>query len=189
MDEVIKYILPKITTKKVIFTIFTLIIIIVVLFPYIDTNFFYSKRIQNRIEALEKISNIDATKIDNNPQLKKEYENILNEIEKSNDKYATTLWNESSNTNKTEKLISGGLLFWIIAPFVLFSKSNQEKKKFVRIIYNLLAVILVAAFGFLAGFVFSLIPTIINPWINYIGAPVVLLTLIGLLVYKVDKKE
>ena len=53
-----------------------------VLFPYIDANFFYYQRINDRIDILQKISEIDTDAIAENPVLATEYEHILSEIEK-----------------------------------------------------------------------------------------------------------
>ena len=56
--------------------ILTLIVLGLILFPYLDANLFYYKRVSSGIDLLTKISNIDKEKISEDPILYNEYQDI-----------------------------------------------------------------------------------------------------------------
>ena len=60
---------------------------IVLLFPYIDSNVFYYSRMEKRINILEKVMELDETKINSNKVFQNEYNKILNEYIQNNLKY------------------------------------------------------------------------------------------------------
>lgn len=66
--------------RKLGITIIVLLVAILILFPFIDTNFFYSNRIKNRIDIPQKITELDMDKISQDENLLKEYESIVKEI-------------------------------------------------------------------------------------------------------------
>jgi hypothetical protein len=188
MDKIMEYLLPKLTTKKVIVTSMIIMVLLFIFFPYIDTNFFYPKRIENRINVLENITKLDIEKIEKSKELSSEYRSILKEIGKSDSNYAFNLFKPQSDNDKQGKFISGAILFWVLIPMVFFIKSNQDKKKGQQIIYKILAAIITIIFSGVAGFIASSIPTIINKWVNYIGFPLILISLLVFLAYKSNNK-
>lgn len=69
----------------------------VLLFPYIDSNFFYFSRIEKRIDILEKVMALDETKINGNQAFMNEYQNILQEIEQQSDRSINSVVDKASN--------------------------------------------------------------------------------------------
>ncbi|MDD3231088.1 MAG: hypothetical protein PHE09_18020, partial [Oscillospiraceae bacterium] len=66
---------------------------------------------------------------------------------------------------------------WIIALCVPFMNTFEDQKT------KVFAFLLLALFGGVLGWIGYIIPTIFNPWINYIGYPVLqLIALIALAV-------
>ena len=76
------------------------------------------------------------------------------------------------------KFLSGGALAWIITLCVPFMNTFKDKKT------KVLAFFLLALFGGILGGVAYIIPTIFNPWINYIGYPVLQMIVIIALAIK-----
>ena len=68
---------PKLYVALVIF-----ILVIAIIFPYIDANFFYYSRIEKRVSILQNLSEIDIEKVSQYPELRREYDGILSEIQK-----------------------------------------------------------------------------------------------------------
>ena len=160
------------------------ILLTLLFFPYIDANIFYYKRVKNRIDILTQISLIDIKSIQNNEILISEYQNILLEIEKQSKGSLGSVFIKETNKNVNNwKFISGGFLFWIIAIACLFMntfKTTTQKWG---------GLVLVAILGVIFGFLGKVIPTIINPWVNYIGFPLLILLIICLLATTGSKKK
>ena len=160
---------------------------VLILFPFIDTNFFYSNRIKNRIDILQKITELDMDKINQNENLMKEYNSIVKEINESDNNYINKVLNNNKNDHTIGKFISGGTLWWLLGIVVLlfYNKFNKEdsikgKNLGLRIGGFILCIII----GGLLGFICSIIPTIFNIWVNYIIIPILVLILMFLLLYK-----
>lgn len=172
--------------RKLGITIIVLLVAILILFPFIDTNFFYSNRIKNRIDILQKITELDMDKISQDENLLKEYESIVKEINESDNNYINKVLNNNKNDHTIGKFISGGLLWWILGIIMLFfyntfNKDDKTSKNWgTRIAGFVLCVII----GGLIGLICSIIPTIFNIWVNYILIPIVVLILMILLLYK-----
>lgn len=81
-EKIFDIIKTNLKNPKLYITLLVLLVIILLLFPYIDANIFYYQRVNNRVEVLSKISELDADKISNNEILQAEYNSILQEIEK-----------------------------------------------------------------------------------------------------------
>lgn len=182
--------------RKLGVSVIIVIVSILILFPFIDTNFFYANRIKNRIDILQKITELDMDKINQNKNLTKEYESILKEINKSDNNYINKVLNNNKNDHVIGKFISGGILWWLLGIMVLFfynvlnKKDNKEDNKEgknwgTRII----GFILCAIIGGCMGFICSIIPTIFNIWVNYIVIPILVLVLMILLLYKTSSNN
>ena len=87
---------------------------ILILFPFIDTNFFYANRIKNRIDILQKITELDIDKISQNQNLMKEYDSIVKEINESDSNYINKILSNNKNDHIIGKFISGGMLWWLL---------------------------------------------------------------------------
>ena len=172
--------------RKLGITIIVLLVAILILFPFIDTNFFYSNRIKNRIDILQKITELDMDKISQDENLLKEYQSIVKEINESDNNYINKVLNNNKDDHTIGKFISGGLLWWILGIVMLFfynifNKDDKNGKNWgTRIAGFILCVII----GGLIGLICSIIPTIFNIWVNYIIIPILVLILMILLLYK-----
>ena len=119
--------------RKLGIIVIVLFVFILILFPFIDTNFFYANRIKNRINILQEITELDMNKINENEKLLNEYESILDEINESDNNYINKVLNNNKNDHSLGKFISGGLLWWILAIIMLFfyntfNKENTDSK-------------------------------------------------------------
>lgn len=153
-----------------------LTIVFFLLFPYLDANIFYYKRINDRVEILEKVSALDSDLIAENSTLKTEYERILVEISNQPESMVSSILTKENSISATiAKFISGGFLFWVIA-FCCFGL-----KGFKNFGYKLLGFVMFLIIGVLFGFIAKAIPTIFNPWVNCIGFPIILIIFAALL--------
>ena len=158
--------------------VFLLVILltVLVLFPYIDANFFYYNRVNDRIDILTKVSEINVEQIQENEILYKEYNSILTEIEKqSAGSVGSVFIKEADDTVNLIKFITGGSLVWLIALLCIFIKGFKNWGQ------RILGVVFFAGLGCVLGLVAKAIPTIANPMVNYIGFPVLLIIVIALL--------
>lgn len=176
VEKIFDLVKSNLKNPKLYISMLVILLVVLVLFPYIDANFFYYDRVDNRIDILTKVSEINADEIKDNEILYQEYNRILAEIEKqSSGSLGTIFIKESNRTISTIKFITGGLIAWLIAIMCLFIKN------FGNLGSRLLGIILFAILGVILGFVAKAIPTIINPWINYIGVPFLMIIFVALL--------
>lgn len=173
--------------RKLGITLITLCVAILILFPFIDTNFFYSKRIKNRIEILDKITKLDMDVISQDQYLTQEYNSIVKEINESDSNYINKLLKGSKKDHTIGKIISGGALWWFLGFMVLFFYNIFNKDKNVKGKNwgtRIAGFVVCLIFGGLTGLICSIIPTIFNIWVNYIVIPILVLILMFLLLYK-----
>lgn len=165
MKDFIYNILKDSKNYKAIAWVFILaILILVVFYPIIDANFLYYRRVSNRIEILEKISELDNKKISSNKKLKQEYNSIIKEISEKEDNYLNNIFiKETKFKNNLIKFIGASWLF-IILGFILSFKKDKLKNKWT--ITNLISGIFCIGAGILFGYIGIKIPTIINITIN-----------------------
>lgn len=165
---------------------------ILILFPFIDTNFFYANRIKSRIDILQKITELDMEKINQDKNLTKEYESIVKEINESDSNYINKVLNNNKNDHTIGKFISGGILWWLLGIIVLFfynAFNKEDNKKGKNWETRIAGFILCAIIGGLIGLICSIIPTIFNIWVNYIIIPILVLVLMILLLYKTSSNN
>ena len=187
MNEIIKKIVEIATGKKAkVFwaVILGVFILFLVLYPYIDANFLIYNRINRRIEILEKLTDLDTAKINNNTYLQSEYDSILSEIVSAQNKSFGSISNSvDTSENQNIKFISGGFLFWLVSIILLFSKNNNQDSFFKKIFNKFLPIILCVGIGYILALIGKNIPTFINVWVNAILFPIIQFAFIGLLVY------
>ncbi|MCI9280281.1 MAG: hypothetical protein HFJ02_05745 [Bacilli bacterium] len=176
--------------RKLGISVIIIFFIILILFPFIDTNFFYSNRIKNRIDILQEITELDIDKIKQDENLLHEYESIIKEINESDKNYVNKVLNNNGNDHVIGKFISGGVLWWLLGILVLFfynilSKEKSPGKNWGTRIGGFIICLFIGA---ILGLICSIIPTIFNVWINYIIMPIVVLILMILLLYKTTSK-
>ena len=88
---------------------------------------------------------------------------------------------QTTNNVPLFKYLSGGALAWIIALCVPFMNTFKDNKT------KVFAFLLLMLFGGILGGIGYIIPIIFNPWINYIGYPV--LQLIALIALAIKPKQ
>lgn len=176
LDKILKINKKTLALIAIIISVFTLI-----LFPFIDTNFFYPNRIKSRIDILQKITELDMDKINRDEDLAKEYENIVKEVNRSDSNYVNKVFNNKSD-HKIGKIISGGFLWWLLGIIFLFSyKDNKNGKYWIT---KIAGFIVCLSIGGISGFICSLIPTIFNIWFNYTMNFILACLLMFLIFYK-----
>lgn len=177
----------KMDKRRLGIILIVILVSVLILFPFIDTNFFYANRIKNRIEILQGITDLDMEKISENPYLQKEYNSIVKELSESDSNYFNKLLSNNKREHTIGKFISGGILWWLLGllAFLFFDKigksgNSNEKKWKTRI-----GVLVVCVFlGGITGGICSFIPTIIHIGVNYTVIPILVLVLMILVFYK-----
>ena len=171
--------------------VIVVVILILILFPYIDANFLVFNRISHRVDILEKISKLDYEVIKQDPRLVLEYDAILNEIHNIQDKslgYVTSQIQSVEDYNI--KFISGGLLLWLVGLVLLFQKDKDKTIKLSRRLFNRFgSVAICGLIGWGCAFVATRIPVLGNIWANAVIFPIIILVIIGLLIYGLQKKS
>lgn len=178
---------------KLWFGIIGVLIFIILIFPYIDSNTFYYSRMEKRISILEHLTQLDESKINSNPVYREEYESILEEIAIQRDRSVNSLVTgliddvNSSLTlgknqgNRVIKFISGAiwcLIVTICVPFMNTFKKRSDK---------LVAFVVMIILSVLVGSIFMAIPIIYKPWVNYFIIPIAQLVFVVALTTKKDK--
>lgn len=183
IELIVTWVQKNLKNPKLYATLAVLIVVIALVFPYIDANFFFYGRIEKRVGILQNLSEIDMEKVSQHPALQEEYDAIISEIEKQHAlSISSTISPEQTTSNvPLFKFLSGGALAWIITLCIPFMNTFKDRKT------KVLAFILFAFFGGILGRAACIIPTIFNPWINYIGYPV--LQLIILIALTVKPKQ
>lgn len=183
IELIVSWIQKNLKNPKLYAALAVLIIVIAIVFPYIDANFFFYNRIEKRVSILQSLSEIDMEKVSKYPALQEEYDAVISEIEKQRELSISGAISSEQTTNNVPlfKFLSGGALAWIIALCVPFMNTFKDKKT------KVLALLLLALFGGILGWIGYIIPTIFNPWINYIGYPV--LQLIALIALAIKPKQ
>ena len=159
-------------------------VFVFLIFPYIDANYFYYKRINNRIEILSKVTELNEEKNQNNDLLLGEYNSILDEIATQPQNMINNLFIIDLRPGvKIGKFISAGRILWSFAVRCLLIDGFD--KKILRFVGFILFVVTGVGIGFLA----VRIPNIINPWINYFAIPLLeIISVILLIPQKNDKR-
>lgn len=195
LELIVDFLKRNYKKPKLWFAILGILVFIILIFPYIDSNTFYYTRIEKRISILEHLTQLDETTINSNPVYRQEYESILQEIQlqrqRSVNSIATQLFdtvNSSWTTgkdqgNKILKFISGAIWFLIVTICVPFM--NTFKKRSDKLVAFIVMIIL----STIVGCIFMAIPIIYRSWINYFVIPIAQLVIVIVLVGKKDKKS
>lgn len=195
LELIVDFLKRNYKKPKLWFGILGILVFIILIFPYIDSNTFYYTRMEKRISILEHLTQLDETAINSNPVYRQEYESILQEIqlqrERSVNSIATQLldtvnssWTTGKNQgNKILKFISGAIWFLIVTICVPFM--NTFKKRSDKLVAFIVMIIL----STIVGCIFMAIPIIYRAWINYFVIPIAQLVIVIVLVGKKDKKS
>jgi len=171
-NELLDFI-EKLTVKKAGIML-GMLILLMIAYPLLDYNFLYYKRVNNRIDVLKNIQELDSGFIKSNEIVSAEYESILNEIQSRDAKYSLSPENiiikEPTIHTKIYKFLAGGFwcfLFAVFSPFIY--------KTFVK---TLQGIAVLGILGGVLGGLALLIPTFRLTLINYVGVPVIQLTIL-----------
>lgn len=176
IEKIFDIIKDNLKNPKLYIVLLVAIVVLLLLFPYIDANFFYYNRVEKRIDILKNISSVELDKIENNPILQAEYESILDEISKQKQGSLGSVFITSSSSEISRyKFLSGAALSWLVGVLCLFIKMDKGWQKIVGLL-------LFAIIGLALGYISTLIPTIIEPRYNYILMPILQLVLFGVLI-------
>lgn len=195
LELIVDFLKRNYKKPKLWFAILGILVFIILIFPYIDSNTFYYTRMEKRISILEHLTQLDETTINSNPVYRQEYESILQEIqlqrERSVNSIATQLFDTVNSSwptgkdqgNKILKFISGAIWFLIVTICVPFM--NTFKKRSDKLVAFIVMIIL----STIVGCIFMAIPIIYRSWINYFVIPIAQLVIVIVLVGKKDKKS
>lgn len=172
-----------------------ILFIAVLIIPYIDSNFFYFSRMEKRINVLEKVMALDEEKINSNQAYIDEYQRILQEMEQQGERSINSLMNKfiiqmnyitsmgNGEGNRALKFLSGA--FWLLLITVCVPFMNTFKKRSDKLI----AFVLLLIMSGIIGWVFSMVPVIISPMVNYIGVPLLQIIAVIIIVVKSKKRK
>lgn len=190
MDKVCELIIygikKNLKNPKFYMILIFILIIICLIFPYIDANLFYYSRVENRIDILQKITEVDTEKLSDDKILQQEYESILSEISNQKDKDINNILAFETKKNdsvKLWKMFAGGFLCWLLALCVPFMNTFKDRKSKIG------AFALLILLGLILGYIGISIPTFRNHLINYIGFPIIQLMSIVILAITSDNKN
>lgn len=174
--------------------IITSILIILIFFGFFKfeqfTSHFYILKLEKKIELLEKLKNV-AENIDSFPELESIYSATVFELES----LKIRPWQiefpdiaEIYNRNDIYlwKAVSGGFIWLIILIIGVTSEVKKEKRMTgLTIVIAIVLSLIVLLFGWIG----SIIPIVFNPWVNYLGFPILQLTLLVLISKNSNKKK
>ncbi len=192
IDEILTVFKKNYNRPKLWIWMCIIIFCIVLLFPYIDSNFFYYSRMEKRIDILDKVMELDETKIYTNQAYSNEYQSILKEMEQQDKRSINSITNKVFNYMSVvgkEKGSIGWIKFftgsiWFILITLAIPFMNTFKKRSDKII----VFILMTLITILVGWISSIIPIIIFPIINYIGVPALQIVILIAITIKNNKK-
>lgn len=176
MKNLIIEFVKSMKNQKLLIWIFILIIMLLVIFyPIIDANFLYYRRINNRIDILDKVSNLNVDRIESSKSLSNEYESILKEISETEEKYLNNIFiKESSKIKKHIKFWAFSWMFIIVGVCLPFVKDKNGKRFSFN---NCFSAVFCVIIGIVLGHLGVFIPTIINFVINVILYEIILVYL------------
>ena len=195
LELIVDFLKRNYKKPKLWFGILGILVFIILIFPYIDSNTFYYTRMEKRISILEHLTQLDETAINSNPVYRQEYESILQEIQLQRERSVNSIaaqlfdtvnssWTTGKNQgNKILKFISGAIWFLIVTICVPFM--NTFKKRSDKLVAFIVMIIL----STIVGCIFMAIPIIYRAWINYFVIPIAQLVIVIVLVGKKDKKS
>jgi len=152
----------------------SLVVIVLALLGYEHlTGHFYFSRLERKVALLKELHNIASQGIDANHELYPIYRSAVNELVQYEIRTIAFPWFPSVNFGDPVtwgKAISGALV-WVL---ILVIGVSSDVKKVGRLSGATIGVgIVVLMIAALFAWLGTLIPTIFNPWVNYIGFPVV----------------
>jgi hypothetical protein len=162
--------------------IFSIVLIIMGIWGYEKiTGQFYLSKLEKKVQLLKELQAIADAGVQNNPELFPIYEKTVNEISKYDVRelsFSTFISINMGEPSVLGKAISGAII-WIIVLLIGVSTEIQKAGKITGMAIAVGFVVLIVAALF--AWIGTLIPTIYNPWVNYITFPMTQLVVLILL--------
>lgn len=184
-----KELFKNIKNKKILVWIFIIFILGgLILYPIIDANFLYYGRINKRIEILKNITTLDQNKIEENQNLKQEYESILIDMSSQRDKYMDKIIRvESSSKENLIKGIASSWIFLILFIIIPFIKDKKTQKILSK--NNILGAVVCLGISIFLMYISKYIPIVINVMCTCIIIEIIIFYLIYTIASFGNKKE
>jgi len=152
-----------------------------ILFPIIDSLIIKPIQIEQQISILTKINEFEKVTYTSDIEQRLRLD-ILSKAEKLIEKNQVSI-NLATRYNDDPWKFYSGVIFWL---FVLIAFLFQKQKWYIKIGSFIMLIIIILGIGAIG----LLLPTIINPWVNYISYPILqIIFLISLLDLKLEKKK
>jgi hypothetical protein len=137
------------------------------------TGYFYFTRLERKIALLKELQDIASQGIEIHRELYPIYESVVNELAEYEARRAVVPWLPTVNLGNPViwgKAISGASI-WILFLIIGISSDVQKSGKLTgtTIGVGIVVLMIAALFAWLG----TLIPTLLNPWVNYIGFPAI----------------
>ena len=194
MDKIAEFVIALFQGLRLPFRWVAVILIItfsvLILFGYERaTGHFYFSRLEQKISLLKELQNLKSSGIEQNPELYTIYQDEVEELRVFDVNHSTAFELVSikwTDTTTVGKAVSGAFI-WIL---FLFFGIGSEIKKDRKITGSTVGLTIFLLFiSGLFAWLGVVIPTIINPWVNYILFPTVQIFLLILLTRNSIKKS
>jgi lysylphosphatidylglycerol synthetase-like protein (DUF2156 family) len=173
---------------------FALLLLIVIIMIGVQeyeklTRQFELSKIERKTTLLKELQSISDAGIDNHPELQKIYQEIVSELaslDSSKSVFPNFITLSFHDSVVLGKAISGAS-FLII---VLVGGLLQDIKRKTLGVMTFIAVTLFLFSAIILAWIGTLIPTLYNPWVNYVGFPLLQVGIIFFLAYRdISKKK
>ncbi len=121
-----------------------LILLFLILFPFIDENLIQPNKINQEIKNLVLLSDIDKSKLKENPELEEMYNRIISSMNDSN-----VLIRNKSTLPWWLKFLSGGSAVWLLLIIIPFAKFGDLGKRILAIIMLVVIGVIMGGIGLL----------------------------------------
>jgi len=135
------------------------------------TSNFYLSKLERKVTLLKELQSIANSGIDNQPELKPIYSSTIGELEAIDISQPLLPSLPSLNLGTTTsiwKAISGAILWILIMAFGLSTEVQKAGRVTGTVVGLGIALVLISLLFAWFG---TLIPTLLYPWVNYIGFP------------------
>ena len=163
--------LEKLDNRRRLFAtlIFIAIIISVGYFFEYFTGYFFFRSMEKKVEILSKLHELSGSGINNDKELVEIYQEAVRNLQSFKVRTLSLPFKVVLSSVTFWKAISGASLGIIFAVRYAFADAIKNRDMIVG----------ATAVAVIAGFVGAVIPTIGNPWVNYIGFPIILVTVLA----------
>ena len=181
--DIIKELLAGLDQRRKRFAVIGIALLALILLFSIDywTGWNYYRNLEKKVALLETLHTLSADGITEDPDLYPIYQDIVEDLSQRPIPNVTISQPSLIQSISFWKGISGAL-FWIIFAIAGFFGAFGKESKIA-------SVTILGFIAFLFGLLGSVIPTIIDPWINYIGFPLLQITIILMFSLRAAKRK